>query len=98
MTPGSPDKLVHMANQIAAFFATQPGDEAALRVADHLTSFWTPAMRRDLVAHAEAGAHGLAPAARAAADILRDASPRRIDHAMAAAQQPSGRQPGDDAG
>lgn len=98
MSAGSPDKLVYMANQIARFFASQPGDTAGLRVADHLNSFWTRAMRQELVAHVDRGGDGLEPAALAAVDILRSASPRRLDRAMAAAQEPSGRLPGDDAG
>ena len=48
------DKLVAMGNQIAGFFATQPGDRAG-EVAAHLLKFWTPGMRAALVAHVEAG-------------------------------------------
>jgi len=98
MSAGSPEKLVHMANQIAQFFATQPGDTAAMRVADHLNSFWTRSMREAFIAHVERGGGGLEPAARTAADILRSASPRTLDREMAAAHEPSGRLPGDDAG
>ena len=36
MSGGTTDKLVYMANQIADFFKSQPGDAAALRIADHL--------------------------------------------------------------
>ena len=50
----SADKLVRMANQIAAFFATQPGRDQAERVAAHLRDFWGPEMRADLKAHAKA--------------------------------------------
>lgn len=55
----SPDKLVYMANQIATFFKTQPGDEAADRVASHLRDFWEPRMREQLLAHIKAGGAGL---------------------------------------
>lgn len=48
------DKLVRMANQIATFFATQPGQDQAERVAAHLKDFWGPEMRADLKAHAKA--------------------------------------------
>ncbi len=61
-----PDKLIHMANQIAKFFAHQ-GDTAAAGIADHLVKFWDPRMRRDLGALVTAGkAAGLEPAAAAA--------------------------------
>jgi len=40
------DKLVKMANQIAANSDYGPDkDKVAVVVADHLTRFWTPAMR-----------------------------------------------------
>ena len=55
----SPDKMVHMANQIAAFFTSQPGDDAPNRVAAHLSDFWEPRMRRQLLDHIDAGGAGL---------------------------------------
>ncbi len=71
-TPGgSAAKLVAMANQIAMFFATQPGDRAAADIAIHLRKFWTPRMRASLIAHADAGGAGLSAAARAAVERLR---------------------------
>lgn len=45
-----PDDLVRMANQIAQFFAPYPPPEAAAGVVDHLEKFWTPSMRKELVA------------------------------------------------
>lgn len=51
----SPEKLIMMANQIATFFQTQPGDDQPQRVADHLNDFWEPRMRRQLAAHIDAG-------------------------------------------
>jgi formate dehydrogenase subunit delta len=54
-----PDRLVHMANQIADFFAAYPHDEAVAGIADHLKKFWDPRMRMALIAHAEAGGTGL---------------------------------------
>jgi hypothetical protein len=39
----TPDKMVHMANQIALFFASYPHDEAVAGVADHINKFWEPA-------------------------------------------------------
>ncbi|MBJ3776968.1 formate dehydrogenase subunit delta [Acuticoccus mangrovi] len=54
----SPEKMVHMANQIATFFRTQPGDDQADRIASHFKDFWEPRMREqllDYVAHGGAG-------------------------------------------
>jgi formate dehydrogenase subunit delta len=48
------DKLVAMSNQIAGFFATQPGDRAGA-VAAHLAKFWTVGMCTTLVAHIQNG-------------------------------------------
>ena len=44
----SPDKMVHMANQIATFFRSQPGADQAERVAAHLRDYWEPRMRNQL--------------------------------------------------
>lgn len=57
----SPDKMVRMANQIATFFKSQPGEEAAARIAAHLGDFWEPRMRRQLLDHIAAGGEGLDP-------------------------------------
>jgi formate dehydrogenase subunit delta len=65
----SPDKLVHMANQIGKFFASQ-GGEPARSTADHIRSFWDPRMRAAIVAHLAAGGHGLDPAVRRAVELL----------------------------
>jgi len=67
----SPEKMVHMANQIAAFFKSQPGEDAAERVAAHLSDFWEPRMRAQLLAHVAAGGAGLDPVALAAARKLK---------------------------
>lgn len=67
------DKLVRMANQIATFFDSQPGDGAAA-VARHLNDFWDPRMRRAflaIIAAEGAEAAALHPLARAAAPLLR---------------------------
>ncbi|KAA0920377.1 formate dehydrogenase subunit delta [Aquicoccus porphyridii] len=55
----SPEKMVHMANQIATFFKSQPGEDQAERVAGHLRDFWEPRMRDQLKAHVAAGGDGL---------------------------------------
>jgi formate dehydrogenase subunit delta len=59
------DRLVYMANQIGDFFGSQHGKDPAIGIADHLRKFWDPRMRRQIVAHAEAGGAGLKP------DVLR---------------------------
>jgi formate dehydrogenase subunit delta len=67
----SPEKLVRMANQIATFFDSQPGEDAAERTALHLRDFWDPRMRARLSRAVEAGeAAGLSLTARAAVGRL----------------------------
>ena len=67
----SPDKMIHMANQIATFFATQPGTGQAEAVARHLKSFWDPRMLAQLDAHVAASGAGLSPLVIAAVGSLR---------------------------
>lgn len=59
MTTG--EKLVYMANQIAAFFETMPHDEAVEGVAKHINDFWDPRMRRQFFEIIAAGGAGLSP-------------------------------------
>jgi len=71
----SPDKLVHMANQIADFFTRQgsgPGAEekAVAAIAKHLGDFWDPRMRRAIVAHLAAGGEGMDGPVRQAVERL----------------------------
>ena len=67
----SPDKLVRMANQIATFFDSQPGDGAVERTAQHLRDYWDPAMRAEILRAVEAGqAAGLSDTARHAVRML----------------------------
>lgn len=65
------DKLVYMANQIATFFKTQDLDTASAKVAEHISKFWDPRMRRAIVARLDAGGAGLDPVAGRAVDMLR---------------------------
>ena len=51
----SPDKLIHMANQIRNFFAHQGEDKAVASIVDHITKFWDPRMRSAIIAHVAAG-------------------------------------------
>ena len=99
MSKSTVDRLVYMANQIAGFFVTQPGESTALRVADHINAFWVPDMRRVIIAHADAGGEGLSPAALQAVELLKNSSAKSVEKALAAAGENSpGHEPGDDAG
>ena len=53
------DKLVRMANQIAAFFRSFPHDQAVAGVRQHIIDFWSPAMRRDLTQRLDADEAGV---------------------------------------
>lgn len=68
------DKLVHMANQIAAFFAAQGAEAAVAGVEDHLRRFWDPRMRRQILEHLRDGGEGLDANVRAALVRLQAAS------------------------
>ncbi|HET7412827.1 MAG TPA: formate dehydrogenase subunit delta [Pararhizobium sp.] len=70
----SPDKLVHMANQIASFFHTLPHEDAAARTADHINKFWEPRMRRHLFEHMDKGGEGLDEAVMKARPLIHEAS------------------------
>jgi len=59
----SSESLVKMANQIAHYFDSEPDRALAVQgVRQHLQSFWTPAMRRQLAEWIEANpGEGLDP-------------------------------------
>jgi formate dehydrogenase subunit delta len=57
----SPERLVYMANQIGTFFKSQGPDEVVTGIATHIRQFWDPRMRREIVAHLNAGGAGLDP-------------------------------------
>lgn len=66
------EKLIYMANQIAAFFAAQ-GEESAVRsTADHLQKFWDPQMRRRFAAVAAHDDSKLEPIVRKALPLLKE--------------------------
>jgi formate dehydrogenase subunit delta len=77
MSDRSSDKLVHMANQIGKFFASQGADKAPAAIAEHLRKFWDPRMRAGILAHLEAGGGGLDPLVRNAVEKLREAMSAR---------------------
>jgi formate dehydrogenase subunit delta len=52
----STEHLVHMANDIGNFFRANPDHDAAvLAISNHIKSFWTPKMRKKLIADMDVG-------------------------------------------
>jgi formate dehydrogenase subunit delta len=65
------ERLVAMANDIAAFFAVEPDqDSAAEQVAYHLKRFWEPRMRSEIQQFLAKGGAGLSPLARRGVERL----------------------------
>ena len=64
------EKLVMMANQIAASFAIQGPERAVPQIAKHIESFWDPRMRAAMAAHVVAGGAGLQPLALEALQLV----------------------------
>ncbi|ALH81152.1 formate dehydrogenase subunit delta [Sphingopyxis macrogoltabida] len=60
------DRLVYMANQIARNLAAEGEERATDMVADHIRSFWDPAMRRNIIRLAGERPEALSPIAAAA--------------------------------
>jgi formate dehydrogenase subunit delta len=54
------ERLVAMANDIAAFFDSEPDKAVAAEgVRFHISRYWDPRMRREIIAHVQAGAEGM---------------------------------------
>jgi formate dehydrogenase subunit delta len=67
------ERLVSMANDIAAFFNAEPDRaEAARGVANHLKRFWDPRMRRQIVSQYRNGGAGLRDVAREGIGLLAE--------------------------
>ena len=64
------EKLVMMANQIAAFFSAQGEERAVPAIADHIRKFWDPEMRRKFLAQADKPNVELHPYVRQAVSLL----------------------------
>jgi len=65
------ERLVAMINDIATFFAPDPEPGAAARaVESHISRFWDPRMRQQIIAHHRAGGEGLKDISRAALVLL----------------------------
>ncbi len=70
----SVERLVQMANDIGHFFAAEPKRADAIAgIAGHISRFWDPRMRRQILAHLQAGGAGLEDLPReAVASLKRD--------------------------
>jgi formate dehydrogenase subunit delta len=49
------EKVIEMANQIADFFRVYPPDQATAGIQDHITAYWTPRMRAEILSQAAKG-------------------------------------------
>lgn len=68
----SPETLIRMANQIAAFFKAQGLETAPAAIAEHLQAFWDPRMRKAIIElEANGTAPGLDPKAAEAVRMLK---------------------------
>ena len=59
------ERLIEMVNDIAANQVADP-DNAVEVITRHLTRYWDPRMRAQIIAHVAQGGIGLVPQARAA--------------------------------
>jgi formate dehydrogenase subunit delta len=66
--------MVHMANQIAAYFASYPREEAVTGIADHLQKFWERRMLQQIFDYVDAGGAGLDELAVEAVSRLKAAA------------------------
>lgn len=74
------EKLVRMANQIAAFFHSRPREEGVAGVAEHINKFWEPRMRRQFFEMLDGGGEGFDELVVAAsAKIKRPITPAEAD-------------------
>ena len=64
------ERLVAMANDIAAFWDAEAGEGAAEGVRSHIARFWEARMRREIIAHLQKGGAGLTSTARSAIEKL----------------------------
>ena len=65
------ERLVAMANDIAAFFDSEPDKTVAAEgVRFHISRFWEARMRQAIIEHVRKGGAGLVPTARTAVTLL----------------------------
>lgn len=75
MTVMRQDKIVKMANDIGAFYQSDPDHDAAIvAMLSHISRFWAKRMREKLIAHAKEADSGLSPLSLAVAERLAAAS------------------------
>jgi formate dehydrogenase subunit delta len=68
----SVERLVQMANDIGHFFAAEPKRADAIAgIAGHISRFWDPRMRRQILAHLQSGGAGLDDLPREAVATLK---------------------------
>jgi formate dehydrogenase subunit delta len=67
----SPDKMIHMANQIALFMETKPHAEGVTTLASHINDFWEPRMRTQFFDLVDAGEAGFRPLVIEASRLIR---------------------------
>ncbi|MGE0766797.1 MAG: formate dehydrogenase subunit delta [Hyphomicrobiaceae bacterium] len=67
----SHDKLVYMANQIAAAFRKRSGEDPVASTAEHISNFWEPRMRAQLFALLDQDPDRFDPTVRAARERIR---------------------------
>jgi formate dehydrogenase subunit delta len=65
--------LVRMVNQISDNFVYESPDRAAIDVASHLRSFWTPKMREEIIAYEQTNGGDLSDVTRRAVRHLAGA-------------------------
>lgn len=77
------ENLVKMANDISAFFQSDPDRHVAVHgIADHIRRFWDPRMRKEIIRYMREGGVGLN-------DLAKEAI-QQIDQETAAAAASSG--------
>ena len=69
--PSAPQKLAHMADQIADFFASYPPESAPASIADHINQFWSKKMRQDFCAHYDQQPDALTPMVQKALPLIK---------------------------
>lgn len=70
-----PTKLIYMANQIGKYFASQRRGDAVAGIAEHLTLYWEPRMRRQICAYLAEDGSALDPPVREAVERIAAAMP-----------------------
>ena len=84
MSGGEP-AVVRLSHDLARNFVNLPPGQAPVELATHITKFWEPRMRAELLAHVRADDVSLDPIVVAAAGLLRQ---DEVDRAEMA--EPSG--------